>query len=160
MKKMMSRGAGSQAEPDHAPRGGKHSAGKQKLKGLFTYALALGSLALPFLASAQSAVQQGLQTSGLQGLFGSGGLTSNTSLPQLTSLWQIQLMLLFAGGVAIIFVIIGGYQYITSGGNEESAEKGRKTLTNAIIGVIIIILSYTIITVIANLVANPNGQGF
>jgi hypothetical protein len=132
---------------------------KQKLKDLFIYALALGSLALPFLASAQSVVQQGLQTSGLSGLFGSGGLTSNTSLPQLIA-YVIQLMLLFAGGVAIVFVIIGGYQYITSGGNEESAEKGRKTLTNAIIGVIIIILSYTIITVIANLVASPYGQGF
>ena len=51
---------------------------------------------------------------------------------------------------------IGGFWYITSAGNEETAEKGRATAINAIIGIIIIILSYVIISVVSNFVANPN----
>lgn len=62
--------------------------------------------------------------------------------------YGIKFILIFAGLVAVLFLIIGGYQYIISGGNEEAAEKGKKTITNSVIGLIIIILSYTIVTVI------------
>ena len=51
-----------------------------------------------------------------------------------------------------MFVIIGGYQYLTSAGNEESAEKGQKTITNAVIGLVVIILAWVIINVIVDLV--------
>jgi len=62
----------------------------------------------------------------------------------------IEILLYIAGGIAVVFVIIGGYQYLTSGGNEEQAEKGRKTVTNAIIGVVIVVLSWVVINVITN----------
>lgn len=62
--------------------------------------------------------------------------------------WIINQLLGLAGIVAILFLIIGGYQYIFSGASEESAEKGKKTLTNAVIGLIIVVLSYTIISVV------------
>jgi hypothetical protein len=57
----------------------------------------------------------------------------------------------------VLFVIIGGYQYLTSGGNEEAAEKGKKTLVNAIIGVVLIVLAYVIINVIVNTVSGTGG---
>src|SRR6185369_632662 len=59
-------------------------------------------------------------------------------------------------GVAILFLIIGGFWYITSAGNEETAEKGKGTAINAIIGLVIIILSYVIVNVVANLVSSDN----
>ncbi len=68
----------------------------------------------------------------------------------------INWMLGIAFGVAVLFLIIGGFWYITSAGNEETAEKGKGTAINAIIGIVIIILSYVIITVVSGLVANPN----
>jgi len=58
--------------------------------------------------------------------------------------------------VAVLFLIIGGFWYITSAGNEETAEKGKGTAINAIIGIVIIILSYVIINVVSNLVTNTN----
>ena len=64
----------------------------------------------------------------------------------------IQLLLGLAGGVAVLFVIIGGFWYVTSAGNEEQAEKGRKTLTNSIIGLVVIILAATIIRIVVNTV--------
>ncbi len=60
------------------------------------------------------------------------------------------ILLPLAGVVAMAFIIIGGYQYMMSAGDEEAAAQGKKTLTNAVIGLVIVILSYTIITVIIN----------
>jgi hypothetical protein len=75
-------------------------------------------------------------------LTGTNGLIYNVILALLT----------IAGALAVLFLIIGGFWYITSAGNEEQAEKGKSTLVNAIIGIIIIVLSFVIITVIANFV--------
>lgn len=60
------------------------------------------------------------------------------------------ILLPLTGIIALLFVILGGFQYMTARGNEEQAESGKKTLTNAIIGLVIVILSYTIIAVIYN----------
>lgn len=60
------------------------------------------------------------------------------------------IMLPLAGLVAMFFIIVGGYQYMTSAGDEEAAAKGKRTLSNGVIGLIIIILSYTIVTVVIN----------
>ncbi len=68
----------------------------------------------------------------------------------------INWMLGIAFAIAVIFLIIGGFMYITSAGNEESAEKGKGTVVNALIGIVIIILSYVIVNVVANLVTNNN----
>ena len=68
----------------------------------------------------------------------------------------INWLLGIAFGIAVLFLIIGGFWFITSAGNEETAEKGKSTAINAIIGIIIIILSYVIINVVSTLVANPN----
>ncbi len=66
----------------------------------------------------------------------------------------INWLLGIAFGVAVLFLIIGGFWYITSAGNEETAEKGKGTAINAIIGIVIIILSYVIINVISGLVSS------
>ena len=78
--------------------------------------------------------------------------TSVNGLIRLVINWLLGI----AFAVAVLFLIIGGFWYITSAGNEETAEKGKGTAINAVIGIIIIIMSYVIINVISNLVSNPN----
>jgi hypothetical protein len=50
-----------------------------------------------------------------------------------------------AGLISILMIVIGGFRYITAQGNEEMAESGKKTLQWAIIGLVIILLSYVIV---------------
>jgi hypothetical protein len=69
----------------------------------------------------------------------------------------IDIVLSVAGLIAVLFVIYGGYQYIFSAGNDETAEKGKKTLTNAIIGIVIIIFSFVIIRAISNIFSGSYG---
>jgi hypothetical protein len=64
----------------------------------------------------------------------------------------VKILLYFAGIVAVIMAIIGGYQVMTAAGNEAQATNGRKTLINAIIGLVIVILSYVIISAVINFV--------
>ena len=88
-------------------------------------------------------------------LSGDSGANPAAGLPKVCTAgsaigWITNLALSFAGVIAVVFIIVGGYMYLTSAGNEEAAEKGRKVLTNAIIGLIIIILSAAIVRIVVN----------
>lgn len=58
--------------------------------------------------------------------------------------------------VDVLFMIIGGFLYITSAGNEDRAKKGRTTVINAIIGLVIIILAYVIANVVSSFFSTEN----
>src|SRR3989344_2245129 len=80
---------------------------------------------------------------------GGTGLPNDTSVSGFI-LKIINIALAVAGLIAVLFLIIGGFRYITSAGNEETAEQAKKIITNAIIGIVIIILSFVIVRVISN----------
>lgn len=48
----------------------------------------------------------------------------------------------FAGFGLLIFLIIGGFKLMTSSGNPEQLARGQKTITNAVIGFVIVISAY------------------
>ena len=52
----------------------------------------------------------------------------------------------FAGIICVAFLIYGGYQYLTSGGNDEKTKAGQKTLTNAVIGLVIVLAAAVIVS--------------
>jgi len=79
----------------------------------------------------------------------SGTLTSAKTLPELV-LIVLKMLLMFAGIVAVVLIVVGGFQYMTSGGNDEQAEKGKKALTNAVIGLVIVMLAFAIVQIITN----------
>ncbi|NQV00462.1 MAG: hypothetical protein HQ538_07015 [Parcubacteria group bacterium] len=54
------------------------------------------------------------------------------------------------GLVAVAAMIYAGILYFTSGGNEEQAGKAKKTMTYAIIGLVVVLLSYVIINTLIN----------
>lgn len=53
------------------------------------------------------------------------------------------LALFFAGPIAIFFLTLAGYYYITSNGDEERVKKGKNIVINTLIATIIILASYT-----------------
>lgn len=54
---------------------------------------------------------------------------------------------------AVVVLIYGGFLYITSAGNTDSATKGKTAITNALIGVVIIVLSYVIVQIVYRFVS-------
>ena len=65
----------------------------------------------------------------------------------------LQVLFTFAAVIAVIYIIIGGYHYVTAYGNPETAEKGKQTLTWAIIGLVIVILAFVIVQFVWNAIS-------
>lgn len=64
----------------------------------------------------------------------------------------INLILFASGGVAVFFLVLAGIQYITSIGNQERMDAAKKTMQHALIGLVVVIFSYAVITNIIDLI--------
>lgn len=69
----------------------------------------------------------------------------------------IKMLLAIVLAVAVLFIILGGFWYITSAGNETQAEKGKNTLKYALFGIVIIVLSYVLVTIVTNFLLGNTG---
>ena len=56
----------------------------------------------------------------------------------------IQFVLSLIGIFFLILVIMGGYQWMTAGGNEETIAKAKKRIINATIGLTLVLAAYAI----------------
>lgn len=60
----------------------------------------------------------------------------------------VKWLLGFVAILALLAMVIGGIRMITSFGNEDSVRKGKQILTWAIVGLAVVVLSYTILNII------------
>jgi hypothetical protein len=63
------------------------------------------------------------------------------------------------GALAVIFLIWGALLYLTSAGDEGRAKSGKKTIINAVVGLILAILSFTIVNLIQTILTNGSLSG-
>ena len=57
----------------------------------------------------------------------------------------IQILMFIAAFVAIAFIIIGGFTYMTSSGDAAGIKKAKETIVNAIIGLILAMVSFGVV---------------
>ena len=57
----------------------------------------------------------------------------------------VNLMSAVVGIVAVIMIIVGGFRYITSGGNDTSVTAAKNTILYAIIGLVVVALAQIIV---------------
>ena len=61
-------------------------------------------------------------------------------------------ILTIVGGIWFIFVFVtGAFQYLTAGGEPEAIKKASQRITTGIIGLVIIVTSYALISLLGNL---------
>ena len=74
---------------------------------------------------------------------------------------QIVYFLIYvAAGVALLFFVLSAYQLLTSQGDDAKYKKALVGLQRSIIGLVVALVSVTIITLVVNVVTNINlGQG-
>jgi len=66
----------------------------------------------------------------------------------------IQWILGILGLVAVVMIILGGFIWMTAAGNEEKVRKAKAILTSAIIGLVIVLLSFAILILVVRTVNN------
>jgi len=69
--------------------------------------------------------------------------------------WVPTLLFGFAGGIAIIFLLVGAVRYITASGNQDLLGRAKSTIIYSIMGLIIMIIAWVIVSFILGTFAPP-----
>lgn len=126
----------------------------------------LGLVVAPLAAAqtpAPASIFKEIEPSGnikVPNLFGTGlgGPAGKTTFGGLVTI-ILQIALLVVGSVAVLFLMYGGYRYITASGNEENAEAAKKIIFNAVLGLVIVVLSFAVITIISTVLVTGAVRG-
>ena len=87
--------------------------------------------------SAKQCIDQGLTASGASGTPGD----LSTILTTVTNI-----LLFLMGAVSVIMIIIGGFRYVTSQGDQTQMQSAKNTILYAVIGVVVSIAAYAIVS--------------
>jgi cytochrome bd-type quinol oxidase subunit 2 len=115
-------------------------------KGLFQVLLFLGVTSLLLAAFGNVALAQLIQEGDVPSNIASatGGEGSIRAL----ILRIVDFFLLFLGLIAVIMIIYGGVTYVTAAGNEEKVGKAKKIIMYAIIGIVIVLISFALVNTV------------
>lgn len=141
----------------------------------FTTRFVFGMVALslfvsPFFVLALPARAEGIPDShwknfGLEGAAVESGLKrqgakEGTATTVQTAIGQIiGLALSFVGVIFLLMMIVGGFMWMTAGGNEDQTGKAKKILTSAIIGLVLIFAAYAITAFVTGTLGTAFGTG-
>jgi len=73
-----------------------------------------------------------------------GGQGSFRSL----ALTIVNFFLTFLGLIAVVMIIYGGFLYVSAAGNQEKIESAKKIIMYAVIGIVVILLSFAIVNTV------------
>lgn len=124
---------------------------KALLKSAF-YTTAVSTLALPAVALAQTNpfnTAKNLATN----VGNAAGVGGGRDLPAIVG-GIINIMLGFVGILLLVYLIYGGFLWMTSGGSEDGAKKAKTMITNAIIGLLIVVASFALSTFVLGSLVN------
>lgn len=85
---------------------------------------------------------------------GAGDKTQNTAdnfgkWLSIIALNIVEILLFMVGYVSLGFIIFGGFKFMTSGDNSSGTQAARKTITNAVIGLLLSIMSVAIVNFVS-----------
>ena len=109
------------------------------------------SLTVPalFLASAQHVFAQGKNVD-IKIVQPANTLAPNTGLGQIIGT-LVGFLVVISVIAALIYIILGAFQWITSGGDKAKVESARNHIIAAVVGLVIIALSFVILNIVTNL---------
>ncbi len=101
------------------------------------------------LAAARDEVCRGIAASS------SGGVCDNGSRLTINDVLKgvVNLLSAVAGIIAVIMLIVSGFKYITSEGDSGKINSAKQTLTYALIGVVVVALSQSLVRFVLNKIA-------
>lgn len=80
------------------------------------------------------------------------GITDIESLVELGIQPLLEWVVMFSVVVAVVLIIVSGYNMITSMGDPEKIQKGQKGLTAAIIGLVVVFIARLIVMLVLDII--------
>jgi len=75
-----------------------------------------------------------------------GGDLATTGQELITKIFNLAISV--SGGVFLVMVLVGGVQYLTGAGNEETTSKAKRLMLDAVIGLLLVLAAWPIGTFI------------
>lgn len=136
----------------------------QKIKTFFSVTMiVLGLVALPLATVAQAKVGiDDVKSETKSGSCGQQGGTVNSEgkcikdgeeiNSGITGVFQTvtNILLFLVGAVAVIMLVIGGFRYVTSNGDQNAVNGAKNTILYAIIGIVVAFLAYAAVNFVVN----------
>ena len=85
-------------------------------------------------------------------------VTTSAEITQYTS-DTLSIITLIASAAAVFFLVKGGYEYMTSTGKPDAVEQAKKTIKNALIGLVIVLAAGFIVSVFKGALTGPATGG-
>jgi hypothetical protein len=117
-----------------------------KYKLFFTFLLLLPATA--HALTAEQGLADAVENSGL----------GTRKIPEIIAM-AIRALLALLGAIFIVLIILGGFRWMTSAGNAQKIEAAKQTLTNAIVGLVIVLAAYAITEFVLRAVYDSTGGG-
>ncbi|OGD61354.1 hypothetical protein A3A71_00565 [Candidatus Berkelbacteria bacterium RIFCSPLOWO2_01_FULL_50_28] len=64
--------------------------------------------------------------------------------------------MLIAALIAFGYLIVAGFQYMTAGGDAAKAQTARQGIVNALVGIIIVVIAYTLLAYVSSVTRRGN----
>ncbi len=122
--------------------------------GLFCLAVFLFAAVPVVHGQAAQSIRAGLRTAGSAADLGDSQVDLTVIVGQL-----INAALGLVGILLLVYLLYGGFLWMTAGGSTEQVKKAKDVMRNTLIGIVIIVLSYAIADfVLGQLIAVSTGQ--
>ncbi|PJA45624.1 hypothetical protein CO174_02140 [Candidatus Uhrbacteria bacterium CG_4_9_14_3_um_filter_50_9] len=71
----------------------------------------------------------------------------------------IRVALGFLGVIAVVIILLGGFKWMTAGGNDEKVKDAKKLIFSGIIGLVIVLSAYAIASFVIDSIITATGGG-
>lgn len=117
------------------------------------YYVKIKYMAIQLIAQVKTLPTQSLQD--IKNAPNNVGVVSFSAIPQLfTNILAVAISLLGLG--AFLMFIAGSFKYLTSGGDQKGIAQAKGTITFAVVGIVVALLAYLMLTYIGEFLGVPN----
>jgi hypothetical protein len=82
------------------------------------------------------------------------GLESTNADPRNTAVDIVRYLMTFLGIIAVIGILLGGFQWLTAAGNEDRVASAKKTLIAGVIGLVAILTAWATVVFVTDITSN------
>jgi len=123
---------------------------KKIIKNLVAFAM-LAFLVIPFVTMAQPDLNPGIDII-------SPELSLSKTDPRVITARLINTAMLFLGIIAVGIVLIGGFKWMTAGGNEDKVGEAKKLMGAGIVGLVIVLAAWGVASFVLEQLIDATGS--